>query len=308
LKKTLGLFALLSILIFSLLGCTEKTNEQIAVEAVGSKGVFYEVTNEDTTVYLFGSVHIGLPTMYPLHEKIESAFESADHLAVEIDINDLNPAEMMQIVTEIGLYNDGSTIEDHISADLYDELLRSISELGLQENGVTMFKPWLVSDMLESIILEKAGFALELGVDQYFLDKAVEENKEIISLETIKQQLDLYTILSPESQEKALRATLLEQEENQAKIAELIEMWIAGDIAGLSELRIIEDDSQDMRDYFTALTDERDLKMTAKIEDFLTNGKSETYFVVVGSLHLVGENSIVDLLESRGYDVKIGIE
>lgn len=292
-----------------LVSCNGKQVMDSGLETPGSKGVFYEVNYKDNTVYLFGSIHIGVPKLYPLHEKIDAAYNASDYLVVEMDINDLKPEEMIAQISEIGVYNDGTTIKDHISTDLYDELIRTIKDFSIQEEGVTIFKPWLVSDMLESLILEKAGFDLDLGIDQYFLKKAAIEKKEIISLETIEDQLGLYTILAPESQEKALHSTLFEQEENQEKIAELMEMWIAGDINRLAELRKLEDeDSEDYQTYYEALTVDRDLKMTAKIEEFLKNGQSETYFVVVGALHLVGENSIVDLLNSKGYDVKMVIE
>ena len=308
-KKNLSFIVILFIFLLSLLGCSAKTVDQPKKEDQGSKGVFYEVHYNDNTVYLFGSIHIGVPKLYPLHEKIDAAYDASDYLAVEMDINDLKPEEMIALISEIGVYNDGTTIQDHVSTELYDELIRSIKDFGLQEEGVVIFKPWLVSDMLESLILEKAGYDLDLGIDQYFLKKAAIEKKEIISLETIEDQLGLYTILTPKSQEKALHSTLFDQDENQEKIAELMEMWIAGDINRLAELRILEDEeSEDYQAYYEALTVDRDLKMTAKIEDFLKNGQSETYFVVVGALHLVGDNSIADLLKLKGYDVKKVIE
>ncbi|MCT8138121.1 TraB/GumN family protein [Anaerobacillus sp. CMMVII] len=302
LLKKLGLLLVLVIFLF---GCTEKTMDQLDPKEEASKGIFYKVTHEENTVYLLGSIHIGIPALYPLADEIDAAYKASDYLAVEVNVNDLNQTEMMKLLSEIGIYNDGTTIEDHIASELYDELLQTLRNLGLQAEAVTLFKPWLVSDMVEAALLEEAGYSSDLGIDQYFLRKAVDDNKEIISLETVKQQLDLYTLLSPESQEQALYSTLFEQETNQEKIAELMSLWTSGDIQALSKLRILEgEQSQDFLEYFYALTDERDLKMTEKIEDFLKNESSETYFVVVGALHLVGENSIVDLLQSRGYDVK----
>ncbi|WP_161568379.1 TraB/GumN family protein [Anaerobacillus alkaliphilus] len=273
-------------------------------EDIGSKGVFYEITYGENTVYLLGSIHIGLPNLYPLHEKVEAAYQNSEYLVVEINSNDIDPMEMMEVMFEIGVYQDGTTIQDHISPDLYEELLGTISELGLNEETVTIFKPWLLADMLESTLLENAGFSLELGIDQYFLSKAEIEKKEILSLETIHDQLNLYSMLLPESQEKALKATIEDQDNTIKQIEELMEMWKHGDIHGLSKLRTIEEDeSGDVVDYFYALTDKRDKEMTAKIEDFLKNGQSETFFVVVGALHLVGENSIIDLLKQQGYEV-----
>lgn len=301
LKNYLTMLGLVFLLFISLLGCTEKTDQQ-PVE--GAKGVFYEVKNGDSNVYLLGSVHVGNSDMYPLHGTIKEAYSNSDYLAVEVDINNLNPMEMMQFISEKGVYQDGSTLKDHIESDLYDELITLLLKNGMPEEEIAMFKPWLIADMVESILIEQYGYSFDLGIDQYFLTKAAEDNKEIISLETLEDQLSLFTILSAESQEESLRSTLFEQEENKEMLENLVIQWIKGDIDSLSELREIDDDEPaDLLDFHYALTDERDKEMAEKIDQFLRSEKGETYFVVVGALHLVGENSIVDLLRSKGYEV-----
>lgn len=304
LKKKFTFLTFVLIFIVSLIGCSEKSSQQEEYTD-GAKGVFYQVSNEENTVYLLGSVHVGQPKMYPLHGKIVDAYTKSNHLAVEVNINDLNPVEMMQQISEIGMYSDGSMLSDHIDSELYAELVSTMNEHGMNETEVSLFKPWLVSDMLETTLLEQHGYSLSLGVDQYFLTKAEEDEKNIISLETIEDQLKLYSLLGPESQEKALYSTIFEADENKANIDDLIEKWIRGDTTALEELRAIGDDKpEDYIKYYKALTDERDKEMAKKIEEFLQNDTPDTYFIVVGSLHLVGENSIIDILDSKGYEIE----
>ncbi|WNF38760.1 TraB/GumN family protein [Bacillaceae bacterium IKA-2] len=305
-RKYLTILAFVLILFASLIGCTEKSDQQIVEVSDGAKAVFFEVANEGNTVYLLGSIHVGKSDMYPLQGKIEEAYASSSHLAVEVNINDISELEMIQHISELGLYLDGSTLKDHIDSDLYDELLALLNEYGMQENEVSIFKPWLVTQMVEAILAEQQGYSTDLGIDQYFLTKAAEDEKKIISLETVEEQLNLLAMLSADSQEKLLHSSVFEQAENEAMINDLVTKWIDGDIAGLAELRKIdEDEPEDYLEFYNAFTDERDKKMAQKIDGFLQNESSETYFVVVGALHLVGENSIVDVLKSKGYDVKM---
>lgn len=305
-RKYLTILAFVLLLFASLIGCTEKADQQLAEVSDGAKAVFYEVVNEGNTVYLLGSIHVGKSDMYPLQERIEEAYTSSSHLAVEVNINDISELEMIQHISELGLYLDGSTLNDHIDSDLYDELLALLNEFGMQENEVSIFKPWLVTQIVEALLVEQQGYSTELGIDQYFLTKAAEDEKNIISLETLEEQLNLLAMLSADSQEQVLHSTIFEQTENAAMINDLVTKWIDGDIAGLAELRKIDEDGpQDYLEFYNAFTDERDKKMAEKVDGFLQNETSETYFVVVGALHLLGDNSIVDVLKSKGYDVKM---
>ena len=83
------------------------------------------------------------------------------------------------------------------------------------------------------------------------------------------------------------------------ELTQLIRVWRSGSIDVIAQLRDFSEGSEQLA------MDERDLLMTDKIEEFLNEDDGETYFVVVGALHLAGENSIIDLLETRGYSVEL---
>lgn len=77
-----------------------------------SEGVFYRVQENDQTVYLFGSIHVGDESLYPLHDQIDEAFGEADHLAVEIDMSDIDELESSQLMMQQGIYMDGTSLSD----------------------------------------------------------------------------------------------------------------------------------------------------------------------------------------------------
>ena len=295
----------ISILLF---GCSEETIEDEILEDTGSKGVLYEVKHEGNTVFLFGSLHFSTRDLQPLNKKIDEAYNSSDYLVIELDSSKINFSERNKLHRVIGMYTDGTTINENISSETYDQLLQTLTDLGLPETLIKNYRPWLITDSLKYYMLfSKGGASHDLGTDHYFLRKAATDNKEVIQLESIEDQVNIYTHLTADLQEKELRSALLELEETNEKFEELLAVWSDGDLTGISEFRKIEVEDanpNDVRAYFNAIFIERDRKMTEKIEDFLINGQGKTYFVVVGAFHLVGEESITDLLKTKGYEVK----
>ncbi|MBP1970663.1 uncharacterized protein YbaP (TraB family) [Virgibacillus natechei] len=268
-----------------------------------SEGVFYQVEEGDRTAYLLGSIHAGDEDLYPLHEDIETAFDSADHLAVEIDISDINEIESSQTIMQQGMYMDGSALSDQISEESYEEIVAYLSAFGIPEQMIDQFKPWFVSMMLAEVAMDQTNFTAEYGIDMYFMDKANEEDMPITSLESLEKQIEFLSSSPEEEQVDSLEATIAELDNYGEELTQMMRLWRSGNEEVFTELRNFDDG------YDQIAMDERDLDMADQIEDFLTepSNDEETYFIVVGALHLVGDESIVGLLEERGYDVVDGI-
>ncbi|MFN7253479.1 MAG: TraB/GumN family protein [Anaerobacillus sp.] len=305
--KSLGKSLLTLVIVGFLFGCNDKTIEVTNTEDNGSKGILYEVTHENNTVYLFGTLHFSNRTLLPLNEKIEEAYNQSNYLAVELNPNTINRRERNRLFKEVGTYTDGTTIKDNLSSEVYEALILALNDLGIEEKTVENLKPWAIDDtLLGEILFKKGGATYELGMDQYFIRKANQDNKKIIELETLEEKLNVYAAATDDLQELALKERLQELDELDAMFQEEITDWINGDIEKMEKYRVFELDGANPKDIevaFEAFYLERDRKMAQKIEEFLLNGNSEAYFVAVGAYHLVGENSIVDLLKKSGYDV-----
>ncbi|WP_161524786.1 TraB/GumN family protein [Alteribacter lacisalsi] len=286
--------------------------ERFTLDMEPSRGVFYEVMNGENTVYLLGSIHIGSEELYPLHDDIEAAYDSADVTAFEIDFTSVDENEMAMLAMQSGMLEDDESLKDYISEEDFKRLAFLLQPLGINDSEILSgLKPWFVQEALVTLVSMTAGYSPELGIDMHFLDRAEEDGKDIIGLETVEDQLALQDQLALETQGQMLSETLQEYDTLGDELLELISMWRIGDTEGIAELRApAGDEPEDYLMYFDALSDERDAAMTEQIEAFL-NGEDgyndgDTYFVVVGALHLLGENSIVDLLETRGYEVTQG--
>lgn len=273
----------------------------------GSRGLFFEVTGGGNQAYLFGSVHTGTEEMYPLDKEVYQAFERSGVLGLEIDMASLTELEISQKMSQIGAFDDGRQMTDVVSEEIFKETLEVLSGYGVDKEDLNRLKPWFVAMDITSIAAMEAGFSPDFGVDDYFLEQAEEEGMEVIGLESVSTQLEPYKLLSEESQEIYLKNTLDEMDEAEEQLGELIDLWKAGEKEAFAEIRqeLLEDtETVSLRDYQEAFLDTRDEQMTAKIVELLEEGEEDTYFIVVGALHLAGKNSIVEQLYEKGYQVE----
>jgi uncharacterized protein YbaP (TraB family) len=145
------------------------------------------------------------------------------------------------------------------------------------------------------------GYESEYGIDTHFLEEAEADGRDILELESAEFQFDIFDSLSDE-----LQIMLLEDAVDNPVTGDdmeaLFEAWSTGDVAKMEQM-VFEDIEEDenYRIFLNIIGDERNFQMTEKIEQYLQD--DGIYFVVVGAAHLVGENGIINLLDSQGYQV-----
>lgn len=269
----------------------------------GKGGFLWRVDNGDTTIYLQGTVHLGTEDFYPFHEKIEQAYEEADIVVPEVDIADSELMEDMELMMMSGMYTDGTTIEDHVSEEIYAKLEEVFAEYNFPIEIAASFKPWMLDTLIMQLVAEELDYMH--GVDMYFLERAKEDHKEIIELETAAEQLEVLSGQSDEFQERQLEETLDGIDGFGEMMKELFVVYLNGDEEELLDLLFPEEEEMDeeYEEYMVALNDDRNVNMAKKIEGFLEDGEGKTYFVIVGTAHLVLDPHIRTLLEEKGYNV-----
>lgn len=270
----------------------------------GAGGYLWKIENGQTTVYLQGTIHAGTKDFYPLNTHTEQAYLDADIVVPEVDITSLNLLETSQLLISIGTYQDGTTIEDHIPKKLYTKLSKYMEKEQIPQQ-MEMYRPWVLSSMLDSFMLEKLGYTY--GVDEYFLKKAKKDQKEIIALETAESQLSVFADTSEAYQIQMLEETLTSMESYEDDMLELFSLYLAGDekellntLTGDTE----EEPNPEEEAFMKVLNDDRNIAMADQIEHFLEEDQNNVYFVIVGTLHLIQEPHIVSLLQEKGYEVE----
>ncbi len=254
------------------------------------------------TLYLLGSIHFGTQEMYPLPAVITSAFSRSDSLVVEANILDVDPLQMMQLITEKALYHDGSTLQQHLSAATWQKLTSVAADLNISLEMVNQQKPWFVSMTLSALALNRLGYSEELGIDRHFLTLA-QGRKKIIELESLAWQLGLFDKLTAEEQAAMLEETLRELNDGKAFFERMLRAWKRGDAAGIQALfdeGLLKNPGAERVNQIILL--DRNRSMAESLEKLANQGGS--YFVVVGAGHLTGDEGIIALLKRRGYKVQ----
>ena len=298
-------FFLALIISFSLCSCEAEVEEDTSLITP----LLYEVTDsENGKVWLFGSVHVGEESFYPLPRYVLNAFKKADVLAVELDIINFKNNDYFQSLAFSKLsYKDGSTIKDHIPPFLYDDALEILKEHNLYNQSLDYYYPALWADYIDSARYLKLGINKELGIDRYFINN--KGKKQLSEIESAKEQYTMLASFSETVQSSLLYSAVNDYNEpiEESSLKELMALWAAGDEAALTEkLRKPEKFSSEEQknlynEYYKAAVTDRNLKMTDYAEEALLSGK-ET-FICVGAAHIIGEGSIVEQLKARGYTV-----
>ncbi|MEF2966193.1 TraB/GumN family protein [Paenibacillus sp. M1] len=266
----------------------------------GGRGFMWEVESNGNTVYLVGSMHIADDSFYPLRPEFEEAFAEADYLGVEVDVSKAADEAQQQLIMDMGMYKDGTTLKDHVSSETYAKLGKILTESGMQPNALDAFKPWVVESTISSLKAVQAGYEAAAGIDLYFVQKAIERKIPVIELESYELQLGMFNSFSKELQEKNLNVALDDFDMLDDSVEQLAKTWKTGNDEELLEFT---NSMAVDEEYNKAMLIDRNIGMAEKIDGYLKNGKKEEYFIVVGAAHYLGEHGIVKLLEEKGYTV-----
>jgi len=262
--------------------------------------VLWTVEGQRNTIYLLGSIHVLRPGDGGLPLAAERAYEDAEQLVMEIDLDDAaaDPSAMLATMQQAALLPDGKTLRGVLGAD-YESIRERAGQSGLDLAMLDRFAPWFVATLLLQMELAKRGFAPELGIEARLASRAGGDGKPIQGLETAEQQFAVLSGLPLAEQKRFLLMTLEESTQLDAQVDELVGAWQAGDTDALA--RMLSDEFEDFPELYRPLTEDRNRAWVEQLDDLLDD--RDDYLVVVGALHLVGRNSVVDLLRRRGYTV-----
>jgi uncharacterized protein len=194
----------------------------------------------------------------------------------------------------------GQTLDQVISPDLHAKVMARVDKAGLPRMVVQLMKPWLVALMLTQPALEAAGFKPEHGVDKHFFDRAKKAGMPRRALETMEFQLQRLDGMTPAQQEALLRSTLDELDAQTFNVKALADAWARGDTKAIEELMLTS--MTEFPELHERMMVERNASWVAPVEECFK--QQTTCFVVVGAAHLVGPDSLVAMLQKKGYKVE----
>jgi uncharacterized protein YbaP (TraB family) len=247
-------------------------------------------------VYLLGSVHFLSPAeIFP--DVVDRAYRDAERLIMEIDMDDLDQAQVQQTMAELGLLPSGETLQSQLGPQAHARVVAQAHAIGMDPALLDRLRPWLAALTLVQLNLKKMGLEANSGVEQKMLLRATADRKEITGLETIQQQLNMLAALPLAQQREFLLYSVEDMERANTEINDLITAWRNGDTATLAGL--LTEGLNQYPQLYRPLTLDRNRQWLQTIEGLLDD--RDDYLVIVGALHLVGKGSLVDLLAQRGH-------
>ncbi|MFM2613093.1 TraB/GumN family protein [Vibrio campbellii] len=246
----------------------------------------------DMEYMIIGSVHVGDKTMYPLPKAVTQFLKNSDGLVIEADVRN----------TEGVTYPKTSLLaKDVLDRTQRKHLAEIANDLGLQEAQLLNAPPWSAALTIQLMLVNKLGYASDQGVDMHLINLADKQQVPVLPLESVQFQLDL--IVGQKDGGKEFLLSSIEEYDGGDKLVQcLIDSWKSGDGSTLEEASMSEQSSDEFNQAFLY---DRNRDWAEKLDSgSVLPKKSGQYTIVVGSLHLVGKDNLIDLLEERGFTVE----
>jgi len=265
----------------------------------GQGPALWVVKDADSTLYLFGSIHVLRPTTGWASPRVTQAFDSASDIWFEISNPD-DQAAIMPLIQQHGL-SPQTPLSSRLTPEEIAELDEAAKAIGASAAQMDIMKPWLAALSLSVAPLVKAGYDPKSGVEMALKARAEAAGKPIHGFETLDKQIGMLANLPDETQLAFLRETLKNYDEATTMLDTMVSAWAQGDVATLDRVAVQEMKS-DSPELYKVLLVERNTDWANQIQTLLQG--SGTAFIAVGAAHLAGEDSVQAILKSRGVTVE----
>ena len=309
--KIIGIIVLIIVVligvIFAYKHFTNKSNSKITP-------ILYEVTKDGSNnkMYLFGSIHMANKEDLVFPNYVLDAYNNSNYLACEYNTVEANAdfATAQEMAMKM-LYQDGTTVKDHISGDVYTKLVEFLTKKQSYSGLYDYYKPVFFYSLMSTILAKDANLMSEAGIDEYFLNKAINDKKTILEVESMQEQMDLLLGFSDSLYELAIVEIIDEYDTAVKELIDLYNNWKSGNEKEMLELNdedieikdtYTEKQKEEINEFNKKLVNDRNEAMTNKAIEYFNN--NQDIFFMVGTLHIIGDDGIANKLKDMGYNVK----
>ncbi|MEP9358249.1 TraB/GumN family protein [Sphingomonas sp. KR3-1] len=245
------------------------------------------VKDSDTTIYLFGTVHVLKPGLSWFDEAVKAAFDKSDTVVLEMVMPD--PATMQGVVMKAAVAPaTDPALTAKLPADARQSYAAALTSLGMPATALDRFEPWFAAMTLSTAPLAKLGYAPDSGAEMTITAAAKAANKKIEGLETFDQQIGFFDTMPADVQVKFLASTVKEFDNIGPLLDKMVEQWSAGDPDTLG--KTLNEEMRKTPEVGKLLLTDRN----ARWADWITArmAKPGTVFIAVGAGHLAGSDSV----------------
>jgi uncharacterized protein len=256
----------------------------------------WELHGKHNTVYLLGSIHVLRPSDYPLAAAVQDAYRNAGSLVMEINLADIDSEQVQAEMLASAILPEDKSLPQLMGQSRYSRAQSLTREVGIELSNFNQFAPWFAAEAISQVQLTQLGFEPQSGVEMYFMERARADGKPVAGLETVHEQIALFESMPMDTQVQYLMSSLEQAHDLPKQVDGMVHAWQRGD-TNWFETQLKSDLGRDPAVYQSLLV-ARNRKWIARIEALLADDKN--YLVIVGTGHLVGRDSVIDLLKRDG--------
>ena len=271
-----------------------------AAASSNGAGLVYQVEGPNGRFYLAGSMHLLHAERASLPAPLERAYRNSASIVMEIDTDDGDAQDAGARLLEAAQLAPDASLQALLGEARWNTVRTALTEAGFDAERASRFEPWGLALLLTQAGFARQGYTSAAGVEQQLTERARRDGKPISGLETAEMQIALLDGLDMNVQRQMLDLTLEEVQEMPQMLDELEDAWRAGDLQRLEALLL--EGYRQMPELYTALLVERNRRWVSQIRAWPTT--SPPRLVLVGALHLVGEQGLPALLQRAGYTVQ----
>ncbi|MGX7952696.1 TraB/GumN family protein [Tsuneonella sp. HG249] len=283
--------------LFALSACATTAAEPVAVAAVPAGPALWKVADEDTTIYLFGTVHVLPETTNWFDGRISSALAASDSIVTELPPSALTDPSAQQTIMSMATLPPEKTLRSLLTAEQRTTYEAALAKIKVPPEAFDRFEPWFAAMTMSVLPLMQSGYKLDKGVEKVLETKA--GTIERGAVETLDSQMKLFDELPQEAQIRFLTTTAENIDKVVPSLDDMVAAWQAGDADKLAELMNAAMDDPALAD---RLLYARNRNWAQWIDDRLD--RPGTVFMAVGAGHLAGNQSVQYALAERGIKSK----
>ena len=260
----------------------------------------WKIQKNDEIIYLGGTIHLLRAKDYPLPIEYEKAYQNANSIYFETDLQTLENPAMQKTILSHMLYKNGKKLSNVLSPKVYQALKEHAQSRGLNLQQFDGFKPAMILLSLTVIELQRMDINAS-GVDKYYLNKSLKDKKHIGQLESVQTHMNYMASMGQGNEDNLIIQSLKDFKETKTKFLSMIKAWREGENETLYNLFVI-DMKKNTPQLYKSILVERNNNWMPVLKSLFKNNKTE--FVLVGAAHLVGEDGLLQQFKNQGFSVK----
>jgi uncharacterized protein len=273
----------------------------VPAEARSNRGpALWEVRDKDTTVYLFGTIHLLPKDSRWRTPKFERAVQGSQSLVLETLVDTANPQQLAGVMAALGFSSGLPPIASRVPADKRPQLEAAIAKTQIPRPMFDRMETWAAAFTLLGVQFQTLGVEGEQGVEAVLRRSFTAAGKPVGQLETNQEQLTFFDRLPEDAQRQLLEGAIEKPEEMRAQFGDMLQAWLSGNVEKIGNS--FNRDLKSSPELRAALLTRRNYNWSQWIERRMA--QPGTVMVAVGAGHLAGDSSVQRYLQSRGYKVK----